>query len=108
MFGTVRYIITTASVCLMCLHVYGEGEKESKASPIKKSVAGSGCSSKLGEPEEATVDNFRCEKFREGGLTALKNKMLENCDLSRPYTSSLTVFAAEETYLYCCHKKVVQ
>lgn len=103
MFGVVRYIIMTASICLISLHLQGEEGQIAKPSEVKKCTRGN-CSVKSGKSPEVNADNFRCEKFREGGLVELKNKMLENCDLNRPYSSSLTIFAAEETYLYCCHK----
>ena len=103
MIGVVRYIIS-ASICLIGLHSWGEEDQSTKASESKKCTRGS-CALKVGNQSEVNADNFRCEKFREGGLVELKNKMMENCDLNRPYSSSLTIFAAEETYLYCCHKK---
>lgn len=104
MFGIVRYIIISASVCLIGLHLWSEESQTTKASESQKCTKGN-CASKSGSQPEVNADNFRCEKFRDGGLVELKNKMMENCDLNRPYSSSLSIFAAEETYHYCCHKK---
>jgi hypothetical protein len=55
--------------------------------------------------ESTMAENFRCEKFRDGGVSELKLKLIENCDLSKPFSNSMSLFAGEETYLYCCHKK---
>jgi len=89
----------------MSLHVHGEGVKNIKTNEHKNCANEAGCTTKLSGSEDVSSDNFRCEKFRDGGLVELKSKMLENCDLNRPFSSSLSLFAAEETYLYCCHKK---
>jgi hypothetical protein len=57
-----------------------------------------------GESKETKSDpSFRCEKIRSQKLTDLKEKMLENCNLNKPFSSSVSVFAGEDTYLYCCH-----
>lgn len=51
--------------------------------------------------------NLRCEKFREPDrkVSTLKEKLEEHCDTTKPFTTSLSVFAGEETYLYCCNVK---
>lgn len=50
------------------------------------------------------VNTFRCEKFG-GSLSELKMKMIETCDLERPFSTSMTrVVVGEETYMFCCHK----
>ncbi len=49
--------------------------------------------------------NFRCERYRERDISVLKAKLVENCDLMKPFSTSLAVFAGEDTILYCCHKK---
>ena len=47
--------------------------------------------------------NFRCEKMRDGTLTKLKDKLVTNCNLNKPFS-----FAASDTletsYTYCCTK----
>ncbi len=60
------------------------------------------------EVEKASgVDNskFRCEKLKGYKLTEMKAKLLENCDLNKPFSASLSILVADETYLYCCHTK---
>ena len=61
-------------------------------------------------PKETAKDsgdagsNFRCEKMRDATLTKLKEKLLSNCNLNKPFsiTSSETL---ESTYTYCCNGK---
>jgi hypothetical protein len=96
-----KFSIVISSLCLICLHANAEGNKSQKGSASNKNTAEPPPSISI----DATPDNFRCEKFREGGISELKLKMLENCDLNRPFSSSLSLFAGEETILYCCHKK---
>lgn len=59
------------------------------------------------QPAAETKDyasSFRCEKFG-GSLGDLKMKMIETCDLERPFSTSMTrVVVGEETYMFCCHK----
>ena len=57
------------------------------------------------DKKETESSDFRCEKMRVKSLSELKLKMIENCDLNKPFSSSLSVFAGEDTYLYCCHAK---
>ena len=58
---------------------------------------------KTEEKSEDQTSSFRCEKLG-GTLTELKQKMLSNCDLNRPFSSSLSRAMGEDFYLYCCHK----
>jgi hypothetical protein len=94
-------LLISGLVCLLNNQAYGEPGKAAKAVLNSQSTKELSSTS----TKEVTVDNFRCEKFREGGISELKIKMLENCDLNRPYSTSLSLFAGEETILYCCHKK---
>ena len=55
--------------------------------------------------KDTAVDDFRCEKFQEKSLAALKLKMVENCDLNKPFSSSMSLFMSNESYMYCCHAK---
>ena len=48
-------------------------------------------------------DSFRCERSSQG-LADLKTKMMENCNLNKPFSSSHSS-AVNETYMYCCHTK---
>jgi hypothetical protein len=59
------------------------------------------------DEHKKTNSNLRCEKFREPDrkVSTLKEKLEENCDTSKPFSTSLSVFAGEETYLYCCNLK---
>ncbi|MBK9324125.1 MAG: hypothetical protein IPM97_14465 [Bdellovibrionaceae bacterium] len=51
------------------------------------------------------VSSFRCEKFSGSGLGDLKLKMIETCDLDRPFSSSLSrSVGGEDIYMFCCHK----
>lgn len=54
--------------------------------------------------EENIADTFQCETFREKQLSILKQKLTENCNLNKPFSTSLSVSMGENTYLYCCHK----
>ncbi len=49
------------------------------------------------------ISSFRCEKF-SGGLGDLKLKMIENCNLDNPFSSSMSrTVGGEEVYMFCCH-----
>lgn len=85
------------SLCSVCMQASAGTTKSNKVT-TESSEAPVVSDSNLAE-------NFRCEKFRDGGISDLKLKMIENCDLTKPFSNSLSLFAGEETYLYCCHKK---
>ena len=53
----------------------------------------------------AEASSFRCEKVKSVTLAEFKAKLVENCDLNKPFSSSLSAVVADETYLYCCHTK---
>lgn len=56
--------------------------------------------------ENPTIENpLRCERFTKSNLKDLKEKLYENCDLSKPFSTSLAINIGEEHFLYCCHKK---
>lgn len=99
-----RNIIIIISMCLIYSQINAEIIKTTKASTSTKT---STTETPVAVSNEISPENFRCEKFREGGISELKLKMLENCDLNRPFSNSLSLFAGEETILYCCHKKIV-
>lgn len=50
-------------------------------------------------PEVADV---RCEKLNGHNLSEFKSKLVENCDLTKPFSSSLSRILNEDTYFYCC------
>ncbi|MBN8536914.1 MAG: hypothetical protein J0M15_07655 [Deltaproteobacteria bacterium] len=56
--------------------------------------------------EDSTKENpLRCERFTKSNLRDLKEKLYENCDLNKPFSTSLAINIGEEHFLYCCHKK---
>ncbi len=63
--------------------------------------------SKDSEGNEANlVNSFQCEKFLDGSLGELKLKLIQVCNLDKPYSTSLSrTVATQEVYMYCCHKK---
>ncbi len=50
-------------------------------------------------------DQLRCERFVRSTLKELKAKLQDNCNLEKPYSTSLAINLGEEHYMYCCHKK---
>lgn len=58
------------------------------------------------EPKTTTKeDSLRCERFVKSNLKELKSKLQENCDLNKPFSTSLAINIGEEHFMYCCHKK---
>lgn len=51
-------------------------------------------------PESADI---RCEKLTGHTLSDFKKKLVETCDLNKPFSSSLNRILNDDTYLYCCH-----
>ncbi len=47
----------------------------------------------------------RCEKLTGATLTDFKKDLVENCDLSKPFSSSVSQIKDDEVYFYCCHKR---
>lgn len=56
-------------------------------------------------PAPVVAEDFRCEKITGLSLTDFKTKLVENCDLNKPFSSSLSSVLNESTYFYCCQKK---
>lgn len=56
-------------------------------------------------PSYPTSEDMRCEKLNGYSLSEFKNKLVENCDLNKPFTSSLSNILNSETYFYCCQIK---
>ena len=56
-------------------------------------------------PAAVTTEDFRCEKMTGLSLVEFKTKLVENCDLNKPFSSSLSSVINESTYFYCCQKK---
>lgn len=62
---------------------------------------------KAAAPKEVAVtypelSDIRCEKLQGHSLADFKKKLVENCDLNKPYSSSMSRLLNEETYFYCC------
>lgn len=56
-------------------------------------------------PAPVTLDDMRCGKHMGKSLAEFTEELVENCDLNKPFSTSLSRLINEETYLYCCHKK---
>jgi hypothetical protein len=52
-----------------------------------------------------TVEDVRCEKLNGHSLSEFKAKLVENCDLNKPFSSSMSKLLNEESYFYCCQLK---
>jgi hypothetical protein len=53
-----------------------------------------------------TFDNFQCGKFLMPSVADLKQKLLEYCDLTVPFSfSTNNPIGADTTAIYCCVKK---
>lgn len=56
-------------------------------------------------PSYPVASDVRCEKIIGSSLADFKVKLVENCDLNKPFSSSLSRLLNEETYFYCCQLK---
>jgi len=54
---------------------------------------------------EDMLDRFRCEKYNESGMAALKLKLIENCNLDKPFSLTSASDLGSGGYAYCCHLK---
>lgn len=48
---------------------------------------------------------FRCERNRGATLAVLKEKLVTNCNLDKPFSMSGTDTLLDGAYTYCCHIK---
>ncbi len=80
-----KYLIIVASL-ILCIAASAEDESETTSKTTKE-------------------DPLRCERFIKSSLKELKNKLQDNCDLNKPFSTSLAMNIGEEHYMYCCHKK---
>jgi len=55
--------------------------------------------------KDVTNEDFRCERVMGMGLAEFKSKLVENCNLNKPFSSSLSSMLNEVNYFYCCQKK---
>ena len=51
-----------------------------------------------------TADQVTCGKDLGLSLAEFKAKLVSNCDLSKPFSSSLSHVLNEDTFFYCCQK----
>lgn len=56
----------------------------------------------VSEPSYPEAGDVRCEKLNGHNLSEFKTKLVESCDLSKPFSSSLSRILNEDTYFYCC------
>lgn len=56
-------------------------------------------------PSAVTADDFTCGKIQGVTLAEFKVKLVDSCDLNKPFSSSLSTIVNDNTYFYCCHKK---
>lgn len=49
--------------------------------------------------------DMRCEKLTATTLADFKASLVENCNLNKPFSTSLSKVLNDEIYFYCCHKK---
>ncbi len=54
---------------------------------------------------ETKNEDFRCAKLLSTPLADFKATLVENCDLNKPFSTSLSRLLNEDTFFYCCHKK---
>ncbi len=55
---------------------------------------------------KVTTDNFVCQKHRKSNLAELKLKLLDECDLNKPFSSSIASAVGDgDTAQFCCHAK---
>lgn len=58
------------------------------------------------EAKSGDTNPLRCEKFSEGGVATLKEKLGTHCNLDKPYSISVAAtLATPDGFYYCCHKK---
>ena len=54
---------------------------------------------------DVEAKDIRCEKHTGTGLADFKDALVENCNLNKPFSTSLSRMLNDEVYFYCCHKK---
>lgn len=52
-----------------------------------------------------TAEDIRCQKLTGTNIGDFKASLVENCDLSKPFSTSLSRLLNEDTYFYCCQKR---
>lgn len=51
------------------------------------------------------LDDIRCERASSITLAEFKTKLVENCNLNKPFSTSASRLIDVDTYFYCCHKR---
>lgn len=83
-------VLTIALTTIISINAFGKSDSKVPAS------------STVTPPE---VDDVRCERVIGVNLAEFKSKLVENCNLSKPFSTSLSRLLNDDTYLYCCHKR---
>lgn len=53
---------------------------------------------------KVTAEDMTCGKETGISLSEFKGKLAASCDLSKPFSSSLSRLLNDDTYFYCCQK----
>lgn len=56
-------------------------------------------------PAPVSADDFTCGKVQGVTLAEFKAKLVDSCDLNKPFSSSLSTVVADNTFFFCCQKK---
>ena len=56
-------------------------------------------------PAPVTADDFTCGKNTGISLAEFKAKLVESCDLNKPFSASLSTVINDSNYFFCCQKK---
>lgn len=60
---------------------------------------------KAAAPAAVGLDDFTCGKNTGITLAEFKAKLVESCDLNKPFSASLSTIINDANYFYCCQKK---
>lgn|GEM_PF-4267114 len=71
-----------------------------------KTIAAEGKRESASKGGSTDSERFRCQKFEARTLSTLKEKMLNDCDLNKPFSSNVSKgIAGDDLYMFCCHTK---
>ena len=91
------------SIILSSVLASAENKITTKPSSAQTGVANSMSSTET--VNAVSADQMRCEKLNSTTLAEFKKALVENCNLNKPFSSSLSRILNDEVYFYCCHKK---
>ena len=60
---------------------------------------------KIATDKPIEADNMRCAKIMGRTLAEFKEELIGNCNVEKPFSTSLSTVLNGDTYFYCCHKK---